>query len=122
MSPATELSLDRTFMAHERTLMAWIRTSTSLISFGFSIYKFFQYLVESGRALRPDGFFGPRQFAIIMISIGIITLGIAVLEHRHDWKVLEETYERKHRSLANKLALIIFAVGLFFLLLALLHE
>jgi putative membrane protein len=122
ISPSTELSLNRTFMAYERTLMAWIRTSTSLISFGFSIYKFFQYLVESGRALRPDRLFGAREFAISMISIGIIALGIAVVEHRHDWKILEETYGRKHRSLANKLALIIFVVGLFALLLALLHK
>jgi inner membrane protein YidH len=41
-----ELSLDRTIQAHDRTLMAWVRTATSLISFGFTIYKFFQYLRE----------------------------------------------------------------------------
>ena len=50
---STDLALRRTFMAYERTLMAWIRTATSLISFGFTIYKFFEYLVESGDILRP---------------------------------------------------------------------
>jgi uncharacterized membrane protein YidH (DUF202 family) len=29
---STELALDRTHLAHERTLMAWVRTATSLIS------------------------------------------------------------------------------------------
>ena len=46
MATNEELALRRTFLAHERTLMAWIRTSVSLISFGFTIYKFFQYLAQ----------------------------------------------------------------------------
>ena len=33
---------DRTRLAYERTMMAWVRMGTSLISFGFTIYKFFQ--------------------------------------------------------------------------------
>ncbi len=37
----------RTSMASDRTLMAWVRTALSMISFGFTIYKFFQYLYES---------------------------------------------------------------------------
>ncbi len=47
-SVSTVLATDRTRLAHDRTLMAWVRTSTSLISFGFTIYKFFQYLQEKG--------------------------------------------------------------------------
>ena len=43
---ATKLALERTFLAYERTLMAWTRTSVSLISFGFTLFKFFQYMVE----------------------------------------------------------------------------
>src|SRR5712675_638356 len=42
----TDLALQRTIIAAERTLMAWIRTALSMIGFGFSIYKFFQYLPE----------------------------------------------------------------------------
>jgi len=42
----TDLALRRSLMAGERTLMAWIRTALSMIGFGFSIYKFFQYLPE----------------------------------------------------------------------------
>lgn len=29
----------RTIMAADRTLMAWLRTSLSMLSFGFTIYK-----------------------------------------------------------------------------------
>jgi len=40
------LALERTFLAHERTLMAWVRTAASLITFGFTLFKFFEYLHE----------------------------------------------------------------------------
>jgi putative membrane protein len=122
MSPATELSLDRTVLAHERTLMAWIRTSTSLISFGFSIYKFFQYLVETSNTRRPYKLFGPREYAITMIGVGITALAIAMLNHRRELKILEQTYGKSYRSTGTKLALVIFLTGLAFLLLVLLRE
>ena len=42
LDTATELAFDRTRAAYERTMMAWIRPATWLITFGFTIYKFFQ--------------------------------------------------------------------------------
>ena len=39
-----ELAGDRNRMASERTLMGWIRTSLAMISFGFGLAKFFDYL------------------------------------------------------------------------------
>ena len=47
LDTSTKLAVERTRLAHERTLMAWVRTATSLISFGFTVYKFFDYLRES---------------------------------------------------------------------------
>ena len=38
------LAIDRTRLAAERSLMAWIRTALSMIAFGFTIYKFLQAL------------------------------------------------------------------------------
>jgi putative membrane protein len=42
----------RTIMAADRTLMAWIRTSLSMLSFGFTIYKFLDAMIER-RPARP---------------------------------------------------------------------
>jgi uncharacterized membrane protein YidH (DUF202 family) len=39
---STRFFFERTLFSHERTLMSWVRTATSLITFGFTIYKFFQ--------------------------------------------------------------------------------
>ena len=44
--PRVQLAFERTFLAYERTRIAWVRTALALISFGFVIAKFFQYLRE----------------------------------------------------------------------------
>ena len=69
--PATQLAMERTNLSHERTLMSWIRTATSLITFGFTIYKFFQLELQAENRPRLHDVIGPRQFAILMISIGL---------------------------------------------------
>jgi len=47
--PRVRLAFERTFLAYERTRIAWVRTALTLISFGFAIAKFFQYLREKQR-------------------------------------------------------------------------
>jgi putative membrane protein len=44
--PRVQLAFERTFLAYERIRIAWVRTALALISFGFVIAKFFQYLRE----------------------------------------------------------------------------
>ena len=72
---SNQLALERTILSHERTLMGWIRTSTSLITFGFTIYKFFQLELQGRPPLQ--GAIGPRQFAVLMICIGLFSLMMA---------------------------------------------
>lgn len=75
----TDLAFARTALAYERTLMAWIRTAISLISFGFTIYKFFQ---EWRRTEQPvQTIFTPRIVGMIMILFGLIGLLFASLQH-----------------------------------------
>ena len=57
------LALERTYLANERTLMAWIRTATSLITFGFTLYKFFEYLHETDPARVTRHVLGARVLA-----------------------------------------------------------
>jgi putative membrane protein len=112
---STILATDRTRLAHDRTLMAWVRTSTSLISFGFTIYKFFQYLQQQ-QGGRHEGRFGPRQYATLMIVIGILALVIATLQHRRDMKALRAHYPEVPYSMATVLAGLISILGVLALL------
>lgn len=110
---ATELALDRTRLAHERTLMAWIRTAMSLITFGFTIYKFFQYLVEKGQGEQRDRLIGPRGYGLFMIGIGLFALLLATISHRREMQALRQKYVHVPYSLAAMLAAVIALLGIF---------
>ena len=75
------LAIDRTRLAAERSLMAWLRTSLSMITFGFTIYKFMQFMGDQSRvtSLRPNA---PRNLALALIGIGTFALITAILQHR----------------------------------------
>jgi putative membrane protein len=74
------LGVERTDLAADRTLMAWIRTAFSMISFGFTIGKFFQYLNE--QAKRPPQLGGGRMLAVVLITLGLLSLIVGVWEYR----------------------------------------
>jgi inner membrane protein YidH len=112
---STKLATDRTRLAHDRTLMAWVRTATSLISFGFTIYKFFEYLQEKQTA-RHEGIFGPRQYGTLMIVIGIVALFLATIQHRRDMIDLRKHHPEVPYSLATVLAALISLLGILALL------
>ena len=96
--------------SYEQTMMSWIRTATSLITFGFSIYKFFQ-LETPVRA--PQGhLIGPREFALILVSIGVISLPLATLEYRQSIRALGAEYSKSTRSLSVVVAGLISLLGI----------
>ena len=114
-SDATQLALDRTWLAHERTLMAWIRTSTSMISFGFTIYKFFQF--EQGRnAPATRGFLTPRDFALVIVGIGLVALLIATVQNRIEVAELRKHLGSGKRSLAVLVAALVSVFGILVLI------
>lgn len=113
---STILATDRTRLAHDRTLMAWVRTSTSLISFGFTIYKFFQYMQEQQPGVPREGKLGPRGYGTIMIGVGIVALILATWQHRRDMKALRVHHPEVPYSLATVLAGLMSLLGVVALL------
>lgn len=75
-SRRTGMSFHRTRMSADRTLMSIIRTSLSLISFGFTIYQFFEKLVQSNVVPHAHS---TRTFgmSLVWIGIGMLAFGIA---------------------------------------------
>jgi len=110
---SNQLALDRTNLAHERTLMSWIRTAISLITFGFTIYKFFQLELELENHPRLHDIIGPRQFAILMISIGLFSLMGATIQYRVHRNDLRRRYaETPPLSLVGVVAALVSLLGL----------
>ena len=112
LKAADILAVRRTRMASERTLMAWIRTAISMISFGFTIYKFLQYMVEQGALVRiqPQG---PRNLGMTLITLGTLALLFAAIQHwRYVGGLLAEAGERRRWDLALTMAALIVLMGL----------
>jgi putative membrane protein len=117
----TQLSLDRTWLAHERTLMAWVRTATSMIAFGFTVYKFFQF--EGGRQSPiGHGILTPRDFALIIVSIGLVSLSLATFQHRKEIKQIAPFLVERRTSLAEVMAGIMALFGILVLVSAALRS
>ena len=100
--------------SYERIMMSWISTATSLITFGFSIYKFFQ--LEAPSTAKQGRLIGPREFAFALVSIGLFSLLLATVEHRQSFRALTARYGVRRRSLAGVVAALISALGVFALL------
>jgi len=72
----------RTRLAVENTLLAWVRTATSLIGFGFTIVQFFQRFHDFPGAKPPWLPSAPRDLGLGLIFAGILSLTISTLQYR----------------------------------------
>jgi putative membrane protein len=100
LDAGTRLSFERTYLAHERTQMAWVRTSLALITFGFSIAKFYQFL-EQKKLGEPVPVLHPRTVGLLMIAIGLVSLGLGSLQHALALRALRAQCPDLPRSLAG---------------------
>lgn len=112
LDSSTKLAYDRTRLAYERTLMAWVRTGMSLITFGFTIYKFFEEFHRAGQAARTGGPIGAREFGIIMISIGLVAVLLATIQHVIAMHKLRAQDPEVPYSLAAVVALLVCGLGI----------
>jgi len=106
----TDLAAERTILAHERTLIAWVRTAASLISFGFTIYKGFDFLSRSG-VTEPVGWLSPRAFGTSMIGTGLVALVMALVQHARSRSALRHQGHEMPRSLALFTAALVAVLG-----------
>ena len=87
MTLTDELARRRNRDAAERTLMAWIRTCLSLISFGFGLDKIV------GAIDKVSGSSGPRPgvvaVALAFVTTGIVAMAAATVQHLRELKRLQ---------------------------------
>ena len=93
-------------LAYERTILAWVRTALSMIGFGFTIAKFFDYL--GTRPDTPAPFLGAQAVGMTMIGIGLISTVFALVQIRE----VRSAYPGTPRSQAAILAAIVCVLGI----------
>ena len=91
----TDWSAFNTRFGGERTLMAAVRTSLSLIGFGFTIYKFFESVLEKMGDHAPIRVNAPRRLGGTLVSLGIFVLVASSWQH---WLFLKELKKESDRK------------------------
>ena len=86
----SDLGMLRTVMAADRTLMAWVRTSLSMLSFGFTIYKFLDTAVQQNALARPES---PQRVGLFLAAMGTGSMVLGVLSYWATLKDLRRTEE-----------------------------
>ena len=115
-SLTNELAKERSRQASDRTLMAWVRTSLSLIGFGFGIASFRDILVEAGLVRRPmENLNITLIFGLSFIGLGVMGLLAASIQH---WRILQHLKQDDFtytgfRPLAFIMAILLMLIGLF---------
>jgi len=111
-----ELARERSRQAADRTLMAWIRTTLSLIGFGFAIANFRAVLLNAGLVSNPREHANVAlAFGLSFISLGVLGLLAAVIQH---WNILQHLKQNDFeytgfRPLVFIMAVLLIIIGLF---------
>lgn len=111
-----ELAKERNRAAAERTLMAWIRTCLSLISFGFGIDR----IVSAIRSLQVTEDIDSVQLSKILglafIALGTYAMIVAAIEHRQELHHIQREGNyiyMPRRSLGLVVAIALVGIGVF---------
>lgn len=120
LDDTVRLAFERTRVSYDRTVMSAVRTATSLITFGFTVYKFFQ--LELPGKDYSGHLVGPREFGITMICIGLLSLLVATLEYRRDVNEIRKGYPNMPRSMVGVTAGLVAGLGILALIVMTLRQ
>lgn len=87
-------------MAADRTMMAWVRTALSMLSFGFTIYKFLED-IEGKRKFGGQDL--PQHIGLFLAGVGTLSILLGTLEY---WDTLKELNRIEMFSLRRPVLLI----------------
>jgi putative membrane protein len=105
----TDLAFERAVLAHERTLMVWVGTAISKISFGFTIYKFFpEFNTARDSEQRP---LRSRVAGMVMILFELVALGLVQVQHGIAMKRIRQYYPAAPGSLSSIMVTLVLVFG-----------
>ena len=101
-----DLSQERLRIALERLQINWIQWDITCIALGFTSYKFFYARVEEGKAA-VGSFLNGRDIGIFLISLGLVSLFFATLQHRKSVEKLKSVMPTMQYSLSLRVSYVV---------------
>ena len=95
-----DLGQMRTIMAADRTMMAWVRTALSMLSFSFTIYKFLEDFAGKSARAHPNL---PQHVGLFLAGMGTLSIVMGTLEY---WATLKDLH-RIDRFRLNRPVLVV---------------
>ncbi|MFQ3617061.1 MAG: DUF202 domain-containing protein [Cyanobacteriota bacterium] len=110
-----ELAKERNRAAAERTLLAWIRTSLSLIGFGFGIDQIVTAIQRTRRLDDLETMYLARITGLAFIAVGLYAVLSAAIEHRRELRRIQrdDYLYTPRRSNALAVAIALMVIGVF---------
>ena len=104
----TELAKERTHGAYDRTMMAWVRTSLTLIGFGIGVFEFANK-TGGGTIFKSSELIG-----LLLIILGVISMVLAIKENKTNHEsLLNPSFKYIHKtSLGVKIGYALIAIGI----------
>ncbi|MEL6553251.1 MAG: DUF202 domain-containing protein [Cyanobacteria bacterium J06621_11] len=104
----------REHQANERTYLAWLRTSISLIGFGFAIARFGIFLqqLDQTQAAVGNPFFSSRLIGISLVGFGIFSIILAAWRYNQAFLQIERGHYKPNRGVIWLLSAMVTALGL----------
>ena len=120
----------RTRLSIERTLMSWVRTSTALIGFGFTIFQFLHRFNQTPGIKPAVHPWTPWFLGLSLIGTGIVALTIALWEYRllvrylwkKDFRPIAGVDESAHHTPVVAVSVLVILIGVFAFAAVLLRE
>ncbi len=106
-----DLGIMRTILAADRTLMAWIRTSFTLLGFGFTIYAILKALQDAGNTLPHEN--TPRNLGLFLSVMGILSLLLGTIDYWMTLRELRQVQALRYFRPAMIMGLVMSAFSLF---------
>ena len=98
--PLKSANRQREHQANERTFLAWLRTSISLIGFGFAIARFGLFIqqLETPQSVQSaQPFLNSRFIGICLVGFGILSITLAAWRYNQAFLQIEKGHYRPNR-------------------------
>ncbi|MEL7224296.1 MAG: DUF202 domain-containing protein [Cyanobacteria bacterium J06576_12] len=112
--PTRRPDRQREHQANERTFLAWLRTSISLIGFGFAIARFGIFLQQLNptQAVTDTPVFSSRLIGISLVGFGVFSIILAAWRYNQAFLQIERGRYKPNRSVIWILSAMVTALGL----------